>query len=55
MMHPASLREKYAYGFWIAFYIQHDLVQLFRWRGEKDQADKVLKAYYSSGWDKLLE
>ncbi len=55
MKEPKSLREKYNFGFWISFYIQKYLVEMFERQGNKDLSFKVKKAYYSSNWQSLLE
>ena len=54
LMKPASIREKYDYGYWLQFYLYRDLS--FRFIHQKDP--KALKAltlaYYGGNWDAML-
>jgi hypothetical protein len=54
LLKPASIREKYDYGYWLQFYLYRDLC--FRFMHQKDQ--KALKAltlaYYGGNWDAML-
>ena len=48
---PKSLQQKYAYGFWLCFYIYHDLDHLMR--NDLDRQNdlyQVRRAYLSSDW-----
>ncbi len=52
---PHTLFEKYAYSFWLNFYVYKDLKDLATANGNKELAARLDKAYYSAGWSKLLK
>ena len=55
MMHPRSVRERYHYGYWLAFYLFKDLEYSFRQAGASDDALRSLRrAYYSRDWSEYL-
>jgi hypothetical protein len=54
LMHPKTSREKYSYGYWLQFYIHKDLIQMLKQNGDENKARQVLKAYYGSDWNSLL-
>ena len=51
MCHPKSIQQKYNYGYWLQFYIYHDLMEL----GIRKQNQKFLnsldKAYFRGDWN----
>jgi hypothetical protein len=51
---PRSVAERYEYGYWLAFYLYHDLKQKFIFNGQKKLAQDVEKAYYSRDWSKFF-
>lgn len=50
-----SLREKYAKGWWLQFYIYKDLEDLLSRRGDSDGVARLRKAYYSGRWEDFLK
>ena len=53
MMHPRSVRERYHYGYWLAFYLYKDLEYLFISRGDTDLLPSLHKAYYGRNWEEF--
>lgn len=49
--HPRSVKERYQYGYWLAFYLYHDMKQVALQKGDKELAQKIDKAYYSKNWN----
>ena len=47
---PASLHQKYDYGFWLNFYLYHDLKDYYKAQNNAAQLKKLDKAYYSGNW-----
>ncbi len=47
---PASIQEKYFFGYWLNWYIYNDLMHLAGLRHDKKLARRLTKAYYSSNW-----
>ena len=55
MMHPRSIRERYNYGYWLAFYLFKDLEYHFRQHGAPSEKLLALRrAYYSRDWSEFL-
>lgn len=55
MMHPRSIRERYNYGYWLAFYLFKDLEYHFRQHGAPYEKLLALRrAYYSCDWSEFL-
>ena len=48
--HPRSVQERYQYGYWLAFYLYHDMKQAALQKGDKELSQKIDKAYYSKNW-----
>lgn len=55
MLRPASVRQRYDFGYWLQFYIYKDLAFRFQARGEQAQLRALTRAYYSGDWDSLLK
>ncbi len=53
MLHPASLREKYHYGYWLNHYVFADLTHLAEQRGDAAFMDEVARAYFGGDWSVL--
>lgn len=47
---PRTLHEKYEYGYWLNFYIYHDLRDYYKNKKNASQLGKLDKAYYSGNW-----
>ncbi|MBC7889664.1 MAG: hypothetical protein H7Z13_17450 [Ferruginibacter sp.] len=47
---PKSLHQKYEYGYWVGFYIYHDLRDHYKTTGNTHQLNKLDRAYYSGKW-----
>lgn len=52
--HPASERQRYAYGYWLQFYIYKDLEHLFLQQGSQAMLTRLARAYYGGDWNALL-
>ncbi len=48
---PHTLFEKYAYGYWLDFYIYKDLKQLAGLDADRQKGDWLDRAYYSGRWE----
>lgn len=51
-MNPRTLHEKYEYGYWLNFYLYHDLRQ-WAAANRKELVHQLDKAYYSGDWEKI--
>ena len=51
---PHSTWEKYDFGYWLAFYLYHDMRQVAEQKGDKALVLLLQKAYYSGNWDLIL-
>jgi hypothetical protein len=51
---PLSLHQKYDYGYWLNFYIYHDLRHHYKANNNIKQLDKLDRAFYSGNWN-LME
>ena len=47
---PRTTHEKYEYGYWLGFYIYHDLRDFYKVQKNTIQLEKLDKAYYSGNW-----
>jgi len=55
MMNPRSARERYDYGYWLAFYLYKDLEYLFMQQSKPAKDFRALhRAYYSRDWKEFL-
>ena len=50
MKKPKTAQEKYFFGFWINWYVFHDLQHLAQIRNDPEMKEKLSKAYYSGNW-----
>ncbi|MBL7968444.1 MAG: hypothetical protein JNK09_15675 [Prolixibacteraceae bacterium] len=50
---PRNLNEKYQYGFWLKFYLYHDMRDLAKIKENKSLLLQIDKAYYSGNWESL--
>ncbi len=53
MLHPATEREKYHYGFWLNYLIYQEMMKLGERLESKDLWQEIKVAYYSGKWDIL--
>ncbi len=51
---PLSMHQRYEFGYWLSFYIYHDLRDRYRLNGKQALIKKLDKAYYSGNW-KLMD
>ena len=51
MLQPKSTRERYHYGFWLQFYLYHDLKDLAGRTNDKALASVIDKAYLQGKWE----
>ena len=49
-MQASSVRDRYARGYWLTFYIYKDLEHLFMSRGDDEALRNLNRAYYSGDW-----
>lgn len=49
-----TIREKYDFGYWLQFYIYHDLLDKYMRENNDFMVRKVTKAYFGSDWHSLL-
>ncbi len=49
-MTASTTREKYAHGYWLAFYIYKDLEDMFVSRGDEESLKLLNRAYYGGDW-----
>jgi len=49
-MQPHSLHEKYDYGYWLSFYLYHDLRDIAKTRNDTARIKLLDKSYYSGNW-----
>jgi hypothetical protein len=49
-MNPRTLHEKYEFGYWLNFYLYHDMRQIAASNKNADLVKKLNKAYYSGNW-----
>ncbi len=54
MQRPATLQQKYFFGFWVNWYIYHDLLHMAGLRKDKDLTRRLQKAYFSGDWGMAL-
>ena len=47
---PLSLHQKYEYGYWLNFYIYHDLRDYYKAIGNIQKLKQLDKAFYSGNW-----
>lgn len=51
MMHPRSIRERYHYGYWLAFYLYKDIEYiLLNRQASMEELKNLHRAYYSRNW-----
>lgn len=53
LMTAGSSWEKYNNGYWLQFYIFHDLLSLFEKNGQQELISLLMKAYYGRDWLQL--
>ena len=55
MLSPKSIQQKYAYGYWLQFYLYHDLME---W-ADRESNESFIKAlniaYFIGDWDSLVK
>jgi hypothetical protein len=49
-LNPRTMQEKYDYGYWLGFYIYHDLRHLAKVSKNDEQVRNLDRAYYSGDW-----
>lgn len=49
-MNPRTLHERYEYGYWLNFYLYHDMRQYAQVNKKTDLVKNLDKAYYSGNW-----
>lgn len=49
-MQPHSMREKYDFGYWLSFYLYHDLRDIAKALNDTTRINLLDKAYYSGNW-----
>ncbi len=49
-MNPRTTHEKYEFGYWLNFYLYHDMRQIASANKNNDMVKKLDKAYYSGNW-----
>ena len=49
-MNPRTLHEKYEFGYWLNFYLYHDMRQIASANKKPDLVKQLDKAYYSGDW-----
>lgn len=54
LMHPKSLREKYHNGYWLSFYIYHDLLKYAKLKKDKILDKNIKNAFHVTNWGSLL-
>ena len=47
---PLSLHQRYEYGYWLNFYLYHDLRDYYATSGNTPKINQLDKAYYSGNW-----
>jgi hypothetical protein len=47
---PLSLHQKYEYGYWLNFYIYHDLRDHYKANADTQKLNKLDRAFYSGNW-----
>jgi len=52
-MYPRTLQEKYEYGYWLNFYLYHDMRQWAASNKNMDLVRKIDIAYYSGDWKRV--
>ena len=52
-MNPRTLHEKYEYGYWLNFYLYHDMRQMAVSNKNMDLVKKLDIAYYSGDWKRV--
>lgn len=50
---PKSVHQKYAYGFWLNFYLYQDIRHIAKSENNTALVKAIDKAYYSGNWDSL--
>jgi hypothetical protein len=50
-MNPRTLHERYEFGYWLNFYLYHDMRQYAQVNNKTDLVRKIDKAYYSGNWN----
>lgn len=55
LMNPKSTRQKYNMGYWLRFYLYHDMVSLASGKNDKVLVRNLMRAYYSGDWSILGE
>lgn len=48
---PLSLHQQYEYGYWLNFYLYHDLRDYYATIGNTQKINQLDKAYYSGNWN----
>jgi hypothetical protein len=54
MMSPKSVQQKYAYGYWLQFYLYRDLMDWASRKSDEGFLEALNVAYYTGNWDSLL-
>jgi hypothetical protein len=52
-MQPHTLQERYDFGYWLNFYLYHDMRHLAKTRNDPAFVSKLDKAYYSGDWKSM--
>lgn len=55
MMSPKSTQQKYAYGYWLQFYLYRDLLDWASRKSDESLLNALDIAYYSGDWESLLQ
>ncbi len=50
MRSPKSIQQKYTYGYWLQFYVYHDLMELGIRKQNQEFLKKLDQAYFSGNW-----
>jgi hypothetical protein len=53
MMSPKSMYQKYSYGYWLQFYLHHDLSDMGYRKGNMRFINELDKAYFKGDWKSL--
>ncbi|MGV8093954.1 MAG: hypothetical protein AB2L24_18995 [Mangrovibacterium sp.] len=54
LMSPKSIRQKYQMGYWLQFYLFHDLLEQANRKNNQGKAKELTKGFYTSRWQDLL-
>ena len=53
LMSPKSIQQKYNYGYWLQFYLYHDLMDIAWKKGNVSFLNELDKAYFQGNWKNL--